>query len=278
MALSPPRHREGLAWLERGGVPDRARPGGRPSAGGHASPSPAARGSESSTVDNGFLRFAVGPDHGGSLFELKDGDLKAGGASHLLTSFPTPEPHFELNPWFGGLTPQAWLSPGHHEPRPMAARSYRWSEASRELLGQSWRGVRLSAELDREHNRGLDVEVEYLTLGGSNLVAFVARLDTHGAPYPRRSGVLLLPGAGGLDEGDHRALPAERAALPPAGSAASRLAPMAGARSSQRHGPVPGCLRRRPEVLGLAIDHDEGYLRFYVRGHARIRARRGGRR
>ena len=212
------------------------------------------------TVENGFLRFSVGPDHGGSLFELTDG-----GASHLLTSFPTPEPHLEMNPWFGGATPQVWLSPSYWQPSWMAARSYRWSEASRELLGHTWSGVRLSAELDREHNRGLDVEVEYLTLGGSNLVALVARLDTHGAPLRGVPGFFCFPAPEGSTKGTighyrRNGLHSRRqvGGLEARAEGWCALESEATGRCLVAFTPDPW--------TALTLDHDEEYLRFHLQG------------
>jgi hypothetical protein len=214
------------------------------------------------TIDNGFLRLAVGPDHGGSLFELSDG-----GVSHLLTSFPTPEPHLELNPWFGGVTPQVWVTPSYHQSRWMAASSYNWSEASRTLLGQTWRGVRLSAEVDREHLRGLTVEAEYLTLGGSNLVALVVGLDTRGAPLRAVPGFFSFPAPEGSTKGTIAHF--RRGGLQSRRQVGGVEAETEGwcALESQATGRCLVAFTDDP-ATALTIDHSEDYLRCHIQARA----------
>jgi hypothetical protein len=126
--------------------------------------------------------------------------------------------------------------------------------------------VRLAAEVDREHLRGLRVEVEYLTLGSSNLVALVIRLDSNGAPLRATPGFHCFPA--------------------PEGSTKGTLAHFARGGGIQTRRQVGGiesavdgwcalesvatgrCLVAFTDDTrtSLGIDHDEEYLRFHVRG------------
>lgn len=143
-------------------------------------------------VDNGRLTFAVAPDFAGSLVSLSEG-----AASHVLSAFPAERPYRYLNPWFGGVTPQA-LPVSAGGAQPMAARSYRWSETEREgLLGQTWRGVALTAAPEHEDLVGLGLTAEYLTLGGSNLVAVAVRTTGGYGPIELAYGALVFPAPGG---------------------------------------------------------------------------------
>lgn len=148
-------------------------------------------------VDNGWMSFAVAPDFAGALIELRDAR-----ASHLCSAFPRERPFQDLNPWFGGVVPQAIPAETWGWSQPMAAREYRWEPTQREgLLGQRWSGVALSAEPAHKGLRGLAFRVEYLTLGQSNLLAVVTRLDRRGAPLQAVHGILAHLAPGGSVEG-----------------------------------------------------------------------------
>ena len=144
-------------------------------------------------VDNGWLAFAVAPDFAGALVELRDDR-----ADHLLCAFPKERPFLFLNPWFGGITPQAQPAQAWLGAQPMAAHAYTCEEVERDgLFGQRWRGVALSAEPQHSDLRGLTLRVQYLTLGRSNLLTVITRLETAGAPVRVRHGALFFPAPGG---------------------------------------------------------------------------------
>jgi len=130
-------------------------------------------------VDNGWTRFAVAPGFRGRVIALEQG-----GTNHLWSSFPTPGSWSWARPWYGGLGPSIrggvrslWffdgdtqieesfdaqlLAPGGGTPGPS---------------GVHWAGVRLRTTLQHRDLRGLKLELDYLTVGRSNLLAVISRL------------------------------------------------------------------------------------------------------
>jgi hypothetical protein len=86
-----------------------------------------------------------------------------------------------MNPWHGGIGPVV-TAPDDDDTGPGSiGRMYQetWAyELVRPRRGAAipWSGVRVSSVLHRERLRGLRVEVDYLTVGESNVVAVIARL------------------------------------------------------------------------------------------------------
>jgi len=136
------------------------------------------------SVDNGWMRLLVAPACAGAAIALEQG-----GVNHLLSSFPTPRSFVWLNPWHGGISPvllpldDEWVGPGNT--------GRMWKEEWRYALipprrraTVSWAGVRVASDLGRDKLRGLRLEMDYLTAGGSNVLAVVARLvNTTTAPF-----------------------------------------------------------------------------------------------
>ena len=124
-------------------------------------------------VDNGWARFAVAPHFAAAVVSFE-----RDGINHLLSPFPTPGQLMWQRPWFGGLAPVVAPAGVHFHPI-HAGRLHEEEFAvqhpiAREHLGATWRGLRLSSALRRP--AGLLLEVDYLTLGGSNLLLVVVRL------------------------------------------------------------------------------------------------------
>jgi hypothetical protein len=105
-----------------------------------------------------------------------------------------------MKPYFGGLRPtlidprkgRSW--PGKLHTEKFAATPVETPGAR----GLCWQGVRLSADLQQEAFRGLSVELDYLTLPGSNVLKFVYRFVNHTAAYREiEPGFLFFPNVDG---------------------------------------------------------------------------------
>ncbi|MCU0494873.1 MAG: GNAT family N-acetyltransferase [Chloroflexaceae bacterium] len=115
------------------------------------------------------------------------------GVNQLASPFPAASAIGWISPWYGGITP-VLEAPGEQN-FPGAL----WRESfSVELLamgdmnGLQWQGVVQRAELSSPKLRGLRLELETLTLGGSPLVKLVYRL------HNRSSATMRVPTAGWL--------------------------------------------------------------------------------
>jgi hypothetical protein len=140
-------------------------------------------------IDNGFMRLAVAPDFLGSVVSLEHN-----GVNHLFSSFPTARAFSWMTPWHGGVSAVLHalddedIGPGN--PGRMWLESWGY-QLVRPRRGAAipWTGVRLVSDLTRDKLRGLRLEMDYLTVGQSNLLAVVARLvNVTAAPF---SGMLV---------------------------------------------------------------------------------------
>jgi len=130
-------------------------------------------------VDNGWMRFAVAPAFRGTVIALEHG-----GTNHLWSSFPTPGSWCWASPWYGGLGPLIRGGEGHlgffdTETQTEESFDYQLLAPGSVTLGPSeipWAGVRVRSELKHRDLRGLKLELDYLTVGRSNLLAVVSRL------------------------------------------------------------------------------------------------------
>jgi hypothetical protein len=80
-----------------------------------------------------------------------------------------------MSPWYGGLMPLALQ--GHELPGKLGQE--RFAAQAVELQderGILWHGVRVQSQLEREQFEGLVVELDYLTVGGSNVLKLVYRV------------------------------------------------------------------------------------------------------
>lgn len=136
-------------------------------------------------LDNGLLRAVAAPSYGGSLVSLRHA-----GTEQLHTSFPTPRALLWQSEWLGGVRPAAYLQP----PDRTAQETFTWQPIER----QAWQGLRLSAPLPRAP--GLALHCDYLTLPGSNILAWRATLANEGGAAVQPSLALecyLRPDAAG---------------------------------------------------------------------------------
>lgn len=138
------------------------------------------------SLDNGLSRFEVAPGHGASVIGWYLGD----GGNQLCSYFPQPRGFSWLYPWFGGIHPEvmpdgwnAWEGALYRE----AAVTAQPLEVV--VAGLIWRGVRLTVQPAQEKLKGLGIEIDYATLGGSNVLRQVTRLyNLRGCEQVARAG------------------------------------------------------------------------------------------
>jgi len=130
------------------------------------------------TLDNGENRWQIAPGYHAGVVGWHRGESET---NQLRCAFPQAggTAMSWLKPWFGGIQPilnldateqEGWPGKLHEEvftPEPCI----RVDEH-----GIGWQGLCLSTQLEREAFRGLKAEVEYLTLGRSEVLKVVYRL------------------------------------------------------------------------------------------------------
>ena len=132
-------------------------------------------------IDNGRARFGIAPGFSASLFQWE-----VAGVNHAYSSYPEQTPFDWISPWYGGITPVA-MRPGDHDfPGKLHSETFTGAAVDvPDARGIPWRGVRVSADLQREWLRGLRVEVDYLTVGQSNVLKLIYHI--HNSTTAKRS-------------------------------------------------------------------------------------------
>ena len=133
------------------------------------------------TVDNGRSRFVVAPHYHGGLISWTEN----GGPNQLFSKYPDRFAHFvEFFPFFGGIQPMLpnydtgdWLGKLYNE-----SFDYRLTDHT-DLHGLVWQGVQVSTSPGAHTHRGLKIEVDYMTLPGSNLLKVIYRMVNETAVY-----------------------------------------------------------------------------------------------
>jgi GNAT superfamily N-acetyltransferase len=123
------------------------------------------------TVANGFLRFRLAPRFLGSVIAL---ETLADGVNHLHSAFPEAREFGWMRPWFGGIYAAVYRPGSGHFPDPGRLYEERFTVTSADAPGHDgrrWQGLRVQSVLQTLGLRGLEMETEYLTLPGSNLLA-----------------------------------------------------------------------------------------------------------
>lgn len=131
------------------------------------------------SVDNGRIALDVTPQFAGTVSALREG-----ATNHLYSAFPKIATLGWMSPWYGGIQPI--LNPDDEDRLPGSLwQEYFTAEVLEQdvALGGDWRGVRQTATLEREPLKGLRLELETLTVGGSCVVKLVMRIiNTTSAP------------------------------------------------------------------------------------------------
>ncbi len=143
-------------------------------------------------IQNGEIDLGVAP---GFFCALTSLEWK--GKSLLRSSYPEPGHFVFLKPWYGGLHP---VLPDKYYGQAGSLAAEEWEAELVSMPGRGglcWQGVRTRFRLWRaESVRGATLDVSYLTLPGSNLVA--ARLslwNSTTAPMEARPGFTAFPAA-----------------------------------------------------------------------------------
>jgi hypothetical protein len=118
------------------------------------------------TVDNGCIEFRVAPKFGATMYRLSD---KCDPEKNLLrTGFPEVGMWTWMNPWFGGVSMEAWLDYRFHRSR------FEGDTIRINWAGFDWEGVRVTVELLKQWG-SLRAESLFLTRPGIPLVLNLAR-------------------------------------------------------------------------------------------------------
>jgi len=123
-------------------------------------------------IDNGSSNFVVAPAFGLSVIAWTQG-----GANQLCSAFPEPQGFSWLYPWFGGIHPALRIEEGHLWEGYLPGRVPLAEPVETvDKCGLTWKGVRLTARPAKKEFRDLEIETNYLTLGGADLLKYVVRL------------------------------------------------------------------------------------------------------
>lgn len=142
-------------------------------------------------LDNGRLRLGLAPAKLGRVFELSVPNAAGEWVNQLHASFPESSAFVWFNPWFGGIHPVLYAGERSGYPGALLRETFDWREAAcTGAQGIRWQGVAVSCEMQSAGMGGLKLEVSYLTIGASNLLAVVTRLENHSGA--RLSGELAL--------------------------------------------------------------------------------------
>ncbi len=138
-------------------------------------------------LDNGRLRLALLPGRG-QLARIASLQARTG-TDWVEQLFASDEPSTFVwfNPWLGGIHPTLFAGAPGGFPSRLIEETFTWRPLERTgAQGNRWRGVLLAAETSARGQVGLGVELSYLTLAGSNVLALVMRLEN-------RSGARIRP-------------------------------------------------------------------------------------
>lgn len=141
-------------------------------------------------VENGCLSFQVAPGFLGAMTVLE-----RHGVNHLNSAYPEARAFQWMNPWFGGAHAYLnWVGDLR-----FAKETFTGAPVERQgNRGISWQGVGVACDLKHKDLCWLRLETEYLTTGGSNVVALVQRLTNRtDAPQGITAGVSLWAAVGG---------------------------------------------------------------------------------
>ncbi|MBN1875514.1 MAG: N-acetyltransferase [Anaerolineae bacterium] len=123
-------------------------------------------------LDNGRTCFGVAPDFSAALFQWEEG-----GVNHALSPYPKQSIFDWMNPWYGGLMPIV-LRPGDNDfPGKLHRETFTGEVIDLpDARGIPWRGARMSSVLQRERLLGLCMDIDYLTVGNSNVLKVIYRV------------------------------------------------------------------------------------------------------
>jgi ribosomal protein S18 acetylase RimI-like enzyme len=148
------------------------------------------------TIDNGLMTAKASADFNGSIHSVV-----IDGAELVRSEYPEAGNLGWMRPWFGGIHAYTGAYPGFlHESAYTSELVERRGSTSRTgRTGLVWKGVRIVNTPDHKELRDRRIEVEYLTTGGSNIIAVLTRaVNLYPVPLNVSLGVVadVLPGVG----------------------------------------------------------------------------------
>jgi RimJ/RimL family protein N-acetyltransferase len=151
-------------------------------------------------VDSGRCVWTVAPEFDAGVVAWREMGSEV---NQLMTSFPDDGGLSWMKPWFGGVRPIFVLrGQGREWPGKFHEETFSISQVkAADAAGVPWQGVRLTSDLAREGCEDLRAELDYLTVGGSNVLKVVFRLlNASSAPRGVLSGLFVFAQV----DGDHR--------------------------------------------------------------------------
>lgn len=145
------------------------------------------------SVDNGYFSFTAAPEFLGSVTSLE-----CKGISYLNTSYPKAIPYLWVNPWYGGIHPFI----GWQGNQRFTKEKFTGDQVMRTgKYGTVWHGVKIATDIQHKYDCWLRMEIEYLTISGSNVLAIVHRfINRTKAPQGTYSGACLWLASGGEND------------------------------------------------------------------------------
>jgi RimJ/RimL family protein N-acetyltransferase len=142
-------------------------------------------------IDNGRCTWAVAPEFDAGVVAWRE---EGSEVNQLMTSFPDDGGLSWMKPWFGGVRPVLVLTGlGREWPGWLHKETFAVSPVEAADSGIPWQGVRLACDLAREGFEGLRTELDYLTVGGSNVLKVVFRmLNASSAPRGVTQGFIVF--------------------------------------------------------------------------------------
>ena len=136
-------------------------------------------------VSNGKLTFIVSPRLGGSITALE-----IDGVNQLHSAWPEARAFRWINPWIGGVHPYlgGWNGDSRLVKEKIAAEHVERTGDR----GNHWKGVKLTCSPEHKDLHHLLLEVEYLTLPQSSLIAIVRRITNRSGARVREDGGLAV--------------------------------------------------------------------------------------
>ena len=125
-------------------------------------------------IDNGRMAWRVAPSYQAGLVSWQ---AAGSTVNHLHTAFPADGEFDWMKPWFGGLRPTLGNQEGNWPGKLHRETFVTAPIGAIDPQGVAWHGVRLAAELKGQKTlKGLRIEIEYLTVPGSNVLKAILRL------------------------------------------------------------------------------------------------------
>lgn len=148
------------------------------------------------TLDNGHQRWVLAPEFHGGLIAWHEADSEV---NHLYTKYPDPSMISWINSWYGGIRP--YIFPLHEEggwPGKLQEEKFTVTMIdaadTANLAGFGnlpWQGLRARPTLTKKGFEGIRLEIDYLTLPGSNVLKVVFRMWNDTSVYREVDGGLM---------------------------------------------------------------------------------------